>query len=58
VGHLALMGEMTNVWKVLVGRPEGRRLLERPTRGWDGMVVLIDLRNVVGSCGLDSSDSG
>ena len=31
-GHVALMGEETGVYKVLVGKPEGKRPLERPRR--------------------------
>jgi hypothetical protein len=29
-GHVARMGEEKEVYKVLVGKPEGRRPLERP----------------------------
>jgi hypothetical protein len=37
------MGERRKVYKVLVGKPEGRRPLERPRRMWeDG--VRMDLR--------------
>jgi hypothetical protein len=31
-GHLARMGEGRNVYRDLVGKPEGRRKLERPGR--------------------------
>jgi hypothetical protein len=31
-GHVARMGEGRNVCRVLVGKPEGKRLLERPRR--------------------------
>ena len=31
-GHVARMGEERGVYRVLVGKPEGRRLLERPRR--------------------------
>jgi hypothetical protein len=32
------MGEGRNVYRVLVGKPEGKRPLERPRRRWkDGM---------------------
>jgi hypothetical protein len=30
VGHVALMGEERGVYRVLVGKPEGRRPLGRP----------------------------
>jgi hypothetical protein len=34
-GHVARMGEERKVYKVLVGRPEGKRPLGRPRRRWD-----------------------
>jgi hypothetical protein len=47
------MGEERKVYKVLVGKPEGRRPLGRPRRRWvDG--VRMDLREI----GLDSTGSG
>jgi len=33
-GHVARMGEERVVYRVLVGKPEGRRPLGRPRRGW------------------------
>jgi hypothetical protein len=30
------MGEETNVYKVLMGKPEGKRSLGRPRRRWKG----------------------
>jgi hypothetical protein len=33
-GHVARMGEEKNVYRVLVGKPEGRRPLGRPRRRW------------------------
>jgi hypothetical protein len=39
------MGEERKVYKVLVGKPEGKRPLGRPMRGWeDG--VRMDLREI------------
>jgi hypothetical protein len=35
VGHVAHMGEGRNVYRVLVGKPKGRRPLERPRHRWD-----------------------
>jgi len=32
-GHVARMGERRGAYRVLVGRPEGKRLLRRPRRG-------------------------
>jgi hypothetical protein len=34
-GHVARMGEGRNVYRVLVGKPEGERPLERPRRRWE-----------------------
>jgi hypothetical protein len=33
-GHVARMGEERNVYRLLVGKPEGRRPLRRPRRRW------------------------
>jgi hypothetical protein len=58
VGHVACMGEGRNVYKVLVGKPEGKRPLERPRRRW-GNRIKMDLREVGwGGCGVDSPGSG
>jgi hypothetical protein len=44
-GHVARMGEGRNVYGVLVEKPEGKRLLERPRRRWeDG--IKMDLREI------------
>jgi hypothetical protein len=44
-GHVARMGEEREVYKVLVGMPEGKRPLGRPRRRWeDG--IRMDLREV------------
>jgi hypothetical protein len=56
-GHVARMGKGTNVYRVLVGKPEGKRPLERPRCRWeDG--IKMDLGRLVGGCGVDSSGSG
>jgi hypothetical protein len=57
-GHVARMGEGRNVHRVLVGKPEGKRPLERPRRRWeDG--IKMDLREIgYGGCGVDSAGSG
>jgi len=34
-GHVARMEERTGVYRVLVGKPEGRRPLGRPRRRWE-----------------------
>jgi hypothetical protein len=33
-GHVARMGEKRNVYRILVGKPEGKRLLGRPRCRW------------------------
>jgi hypothetical protein len=33
-GHVAGMWERKNLYRLLVGKPEGRRPLGRPRRGW------------------------
>jgi hypothetical protein len=33
-GHVARMGEKRNAYMILVGRPEGKRPLERPRCRW------------------------
>jgi hypothetical protein len=34
-GHVARMGQDREVYKVLVGKPEGKRTLGRPRRRWE-----------------------
>jgi hypothetical protein len=55
---VARMGEERKVYKVLVGKPEGKRPLGRLRRRWeDG--IRMDLREIgLGGCGLDSTVSG
>ncbi|KAJ4449040.1 hypothetical protein ANN_00434 [Periplaneta americana] len=45
------MGESRNAYRVLVGRPEGKRPLGRPRRGWEDNIK-VDLREV----GYDDRD--
>jgi hypothetical protein len=33
--HVARMGENRNAYRILVGKPEGKRPLERPRRKWE-----------------------
>jgi hypothetical protein len=43
VGHMVCMGEERNLYRVLMGKPEGKRPLGRPRRRWeDG--IRMDLR--------------
>jgi hypothetical protein len=34
-GHVAIMGESRGAYSVLVGKPEGKSLLETPRRRWE-----------------------
>jgi hypothetical protein len=44
-GHVALMGEKRKLYKVLAGKPKGKRPLGRPRHRWeDG--IRIDLREI------------
>ena len=62
-GNVARMGERKSVYKLLVGKPEGKRSLGRPRHRWEDNIK-IDLQEVgcgvwtgliwrmVGTCGL------
>jgi hypothetical protein len=49
-GHVARMGEDKNVYRMLVGKPEGKRSLGRPRRRWKNNIKM-DLQEVGGGCG-------
>jgi hypothetical protein len=57
VGHVARMGEGIKVYRVLVGKPQGKRPLERPRHRWeDG--IKMDLSKIgSGGHGVDSPGS-
>jgi hypothetical protein len=44
-GHVACMGEDRGVYRILVGRPEGKRPLGRPRRRWEDNIKM-DLREI------------
>jgi hypothetical protein len=44
------MGEKTRAYRILVGRPEGRRPLGRPRHRWEDNIKM-DLQEV--GCGMD-----
>jgi hypothetical protein len=50
------MGEMRGVYRVLVGKPEKKRPLGRPRRGWEDYIKM-DLQKV-GCMGMDWIDLG
>jgi hypothetical protein len=55
VGHVAWMGEKRNVYRLLAGKPEGRRPLERPLCRWIANIKMDHLEiglNVVNWTGL------
>jgi hypothetical protein len=45
VGHVARMGEKRNAYRILVGKPERKRPLERPRRRWEDNIKM-DLREI------------
>ena len=49
-GHVAHMGQGRMVYRVLVGKPEGKRPLGRPRRRWEDNIKM-DLQEVGGGCG-------
>jgi hypothetical protein len=54
-GHVARTGEKRNVYRLLVGNPEGMRPLGRPRRRWIGNIKMYLLEigvNVVDWIGL------
>jgi hypothetical protein len=57
-GHVARMGEGRNVYRVLVGKPEGKRPLGRPRRRWENGIKMDLGETGWGGCGMDSPGSG
>jgi hypothetical protein len=52
------MGAERKVYKVLVGKPEGKRPHGRPRRRWED-IIRMDLREIGwGVCRFDSTGSG
>jgi hypothetical protein len=45
-GHMAQMGEKSNVYRLLVGKPEGKRSLGRTRRRWTDNIKmdLLEIR--------------
>jgi hypothetical protein len=48
-GTCSAYGERTGVYRVLVGKPEGKRLLGRPRRTWEDNIKM-DLQEL--GCGV------
>jgi hypothetical protein len=53
-GHVARMGERRGVYRVLVGKLEGKRSLGRPRRRWEDNIKM-DLQEV--GCGVWTGSS-
>jgi hypothetical protein len=51
-GHVARMGEGRGVYRVLVGKPEGKRPLGIPRRRWEGNIKMDLQERGCGWCGL------
>jgi hypothetical protein len=51
-GHVARMGKNRGAYRILVGRPEGRRPLGRPRHTWEDNIKM-DLQEVGCGHGLD-----
>ena len=54
VGRVALMGESRGLYRVLVGKPEGKKPLGRPRHSWENNIKM-DLQEV-GCEGMDWLD--
>jgi hypothetical protein len=50
-GHVARMGEKRNAYRILVGKPEGKRPLGRPRRRW-----VDNIKMVIRDLGWDGVD--
>jgi hypothetical protein len=50
-GHVERMGDGKGVYRVLVGRPEGKRPLGRPRRRWED-----DIKMDLGEIGIDGAN--
>ena len=48
-GHVARMGERRGIYRVLVGKPEGKRLLGRPRHRWKDNIK-ADLKEIGSEC--------
>jgi hypothetical protein len=43
-GYIASIGKTGNAYKILVGKPEGRRPLEKPVHKWED--IKTDLKDI------------
>jgi len=56
VEHVALMGERRGVYRVLVGKPEGKKPLGRPRHRWE-YILRKNIRKWYVGYGLDRAGS-
>jgi hypothetical protein len=56
-GHVARMGEGRKVYRVLVGKPEGKRPLGRPRLRWEDVIRMV-VKEIGWGGGVDSSGLG
>jgi hypothetical protein len=54
-GHVARIAAKRNVYRILVGKPEGKRPLGRPSLRWVENIK-IDLREAIGWDSMDWID--
>ena len=57
-GHVARMGEKRGVYRVLLGKPEGRRSMGRPRRRWVDNIRMDLQRGGMWVYGLDRAGPG
>jgi hypothetical protein len=57
-GHVTHVGERRGLYRVLVGKPEGKRPLGRLRRRWDDSTKMNLLEVGCGGYGLDHAGSG
>jgi len=57
-GHVASMGEKRGVYRVLVGKSEGKRPLGRPRRRWEDIIKMHLPEEGCEGYGLDRAGSG
>jgi len=52
-GHVARMGNSNGAYRVLAGKPEGKRPLGRPRHRWEDNITLQEVEFGGGGHGLD-----
>ena len=56
-GACSAYGERTGVYRILMGKPEGKRPLGRPRNRWEDNMKL-DIQEAVWWCEVDRAGSG